>query len=256
VNNGCDSLTLTFQSIKRVTDVPKCISEANSDDSKLWVLTQIKPSGDTIIVVGPNATLPIAPGETLNFRVSFNPAIPTVVNSNCPDGKLTADDVLPDEVSSQLLIRSSGGPSTPTTTTAMTLTGLVTKEVHLIDPSNPANSPLVKLCRSGNEFIVEFSVYDSNKNVTHATYQFMDSVGRIVGQVFDITLSEAIAGRNLATGQSFTVVQRFTGASDNSQIVSVQVKVFDGDNTTDGATANQVTAGCNSAQSAPLVLRR
>ena len=142
---------------------------------------------------------------------------------------------------------------TPATLT-VPLTGLVTKEVKLIDPSSPGDPPLVKLCRNGDEFIVEFSVYDSNQNVTRATYQFMDSVNRIVGQVFDIGISEAIASRNLATGQSFTVVQRFTGASDNSQIVSVQVKVFDGDNTTDGATANKLTSGCSSSQSAPRVL--
>ncbi|HWO01002.1 MAG TPA: choice-of-anchor D domain-containing protein [Blastocatellia bacterium] len=254
VNNGCDSLTLTFQSIKRVTDVAKChITDANSDDSKLWVLTQVTASGSTIITVGPNATLSIAPGQTLNFRAGFNPGVPAVVNKNCPDGNLAAEDVLPDQVSSVLSIRSTGGNSTPATLT-VPLTGLVTKEVKLIDPSSPGDPPLVKLCRNGDEFIVEFSVYDSNQNVTRATYQFMDSVNRIVGQVFDIGISEAIASRNLATGQSFTVVQRFTGASDNSQIVSVQVKVFDGDNTTDGATANKLTSGCSSSQSAPRVL--
>lgn len=248
-NNGCSALTLNFESIKRITDVAKCkITAANADDSKLWVVTQVIGNNQTVITVGPNGNVPIAPGVTLTFRVGFNPAVPAVVNKNCPDGNLSAEDVLPDEVSSALSIRSSGADTTPATLT-VPLTGKVKKELRLIDPANPSNAPLVKLCRSGNEFTVEFSVWDANLNVDRANYQFMDSAGRIVGQVFDISLAQPIAGRNLATGQSFTVSQKFTGASDNSQIVSVQVKVFDADGSTDGATAAQITTGCSSAQS-------
>ena len=255
-NNGCNALTLNFQSIKRVTDVAKCkITDANADDSQLWVVTQVTASGQSVIGVGPNSNVAIAPGQTLTFRVAFNPAVPAVANKNCPDGNLTAEDFLPDEVSSVLSIRSSGAGSTPATMT-IPLTGKVNKDVRLIDPSNPSNAPVVKLCRSGNEFIVEFSVYDANQNVDHANYQFMDSVGRIVGQTFDIPLSQAIAARNLATGQSFTVSQKFTGASDNSQIVSVQVKVFDGDGTNDAATVNQITTGCSTTQSASPLAQR
>jgi hypothetical protein len=255
-NSGCNTLTLTFQSIKRVTDVVKCkITDANADDRNLWVVAQVKTSGQTVIAVGANSTVAIVPGETLTFRVGFNPAVPAVVNKNCPDGNLTADDVLPDEVNSVLSIRSSGGDAAPATLT-VPLIGRVTKDLRLIDPSNPSNAPVVKFCRNGNEFIVEFSVYDSNQNVERANYQFMDSGGRIVGQVFDIALSQAIASRNLATGQSFTVSQRFTGASDNSQIVSVQVTAFDGDGTSDSAKVNQITSGCSSTQSEPPVVLR
>lgn len=253
-NNGCNTLTLNFQSIKRVTDVARCkITDANADDSKLWVLTQVTSGGQNVITVGANANVAIAPGQTLTFRVAFNPAVPAVVNKNCPEGNLTAEDFLPDEVSSALTVRSSGGNSTPTTTTIQ-LIGKVNKDLRLIDPSNPSNAPVVKLCRSGNEFIVEFSVYDANLNVERANYQFMDRSGRIVGNAFDISLSQAIAGRNLATGQSITVSQRFTGASDNSEITSVQVKVFDGDGSSDGATVNQITSGCSTASAAPRAL--
>ncbi|MEK6300866.1 MAG: VWA domain-containing protein [Acidobacteriota bacterium] len=257
-NNGCSSLTLTFQSIKRITDVAKCkITDANADDSELWVVTQlnINTNVQTVIPIGPNSTVPIAPGEILAFRVGFNPAVPAVVNKNCPDGNLSAEDVLPDEVSSALSIRSSGVGSTPATLT-VPLTGKVNKDLRLIDPANPSNAPVVKLCRNGNEFTVEFSVYDPNLNVDRANYQFMDSAGRIVGQTFDVALTQAIASRNLAKGQSFTVSQKFTGASDNSQIVSVQVRVFDADGSTDGATANQISTGCSSVQTAPPVLLR
>jgi Mg-chelatase subunit ChlD len=252
-NLGCNSLTLTFASIKRITDVDRCdISDANSDDTRLWVLSQVTPAGGTLITVGPNATVPLAPGQTLTFRVGFNPAVPPVVSSNCSDGNLRAADFVPDEVSSVLSILSAGGGSTPTTLT-VPLSGEVTKEVRLINPSNPPNPPVVKLCRSGDQFIVEFSAYDANLNIDHATYQFVDAGGRTVGPSFDIALSQTIESRNLATGQSITVVQRFTGASDNSEIFRVQVTVFDGDGSQAAGTGG-LTTGCSTAQSAPAVL--
>jgi hypothetical protein len=111
----------------------------------------------------------------------------------------------------------------------------------------------VKLCRSGNNFIVEFSAYDANLNIDRATYQFLDGGGRTIGPTFDIPLTESIEGRALATGQSITVVQRFTGADDNSQILTVQVTVFDGDGTQAGGSG-RLTTGCSAAQSAPAVL--
>ncbi len=252
-NQGCNSLTLTFASIKRITDVARCdITDANSDDTRLWVLSQVTPAGGTLITVGPNATVPLGPGQILTFQVGFNPAVPPVVPGNCPDGNLKAADIVPDEVSSVLSILSAGGGSTPSRLT-VPLSGQVTKEVRLINPSNPPNKPVVKLCRSGDQFIVEFSAYDANLNIDHATYQFVDIAGRTVGQVFDVELSQTIEGRNLATGQSITVVQRFTGASDNSEIFRVQVTVFEGDGSQAAATGG-LTTGCSTAQSAPAVL--
>ncbi|MFY9610562.1 MAG: DUF1194 domain-containing protein [Blastocatellia bacterium] len=252
-NQGCNSLALTFESIKRITDVARCdITDANANDSKLWVLTQVTSTGETVIPLGVNATLGMAPGQTFTFRVRFNPAVPVVVRKNCPDGNLKAEDFVPDVVSSELSIRSEVSGSAPTTLT-VPLSGRVTKEVRLIDPSNPANAPVLKLCRSGNQFIVEFSAYDSNLSIGRATYQFLDDEGRTVGPLFDVSLGQAIADRNLATGQSITVVQRFSGANDNSQILTVQVTVFDGDGTQAGGTG-RLTTGCSTAQSAPVVL--
>ena len=243
-NRGCNSLTLTFESIKRITDVDRCdITDANADDTRLWVVTQVTPGGETVIPVGPT-TVPLGPGQTLSFRVGFNPAVPVVVNSNCADGNLRAADYLPDEVSSVLTIRSAGGDSTPSTMT-VPLQGQVRTEVRLIDPSNPTNAPVVRLCRVGDQFVVEFSGYDANLNIDRATYQFLDAGGRTVGQVFDVALSQAIADRNLATGQSYTVVQRFSGANDNSEILRVQVTVFDGDGTQAAATGI-LSTGCSS----------
>lgn len=243
-NKGCNAFSIAFLSIKRVTDVPKCISSANADDSGLWVLTQFKSGTETVITPGSTGTIAMAPGESLTFRVRFNPGVPAVVNKTCPDGKLIADEVLPDQVNSVINISATGAGGS--NALSVPLTGNMTKDVRLIDPNDPGQLPTVSLCRSGNDFIVQFSVYDSNQNVDRASFKFTDNVGRTVGQVIDVTgLDQAVAARNLATGQSFSVVQRFTGAADNAQVVTVQVTVFDKDGSSDVATSGLVNTGCS-----------
>jgi uncharacterized protein YegL len=245
-NKGCNTFNVTSVSIKRVTDVPKCITSANADDSNLWVLTLLKSGVETRIVTGgvqPGLVLQIAPRETLTFRVRFNPAVPAVVSKTCPDGKLIADEVLPDEVSSAVNLTVSGAGVS--NTLAVPLTGRVTKDVRLINPSDPSQSPVVSLCSSGNDFIVQFSVYDSNQNVDRANFQFMDSAGRILALIDVTGLDQVVASRNLAIGQSFTVLQRFTGAADNRSVVNVQVRVFDKDGSEDAVTSGPVNTGCS-----------
>ncbi len=248
-NNGCDAFNIAISSIKRLTDVPKCISSANADDQGQWVLTLFKTGTETVVTPGLTAAISLAPGETLNFRVRFNPSIPAVVNKTCPDGKLTADEVMPDKVDSVINISIAGTSNT----LAVPLTGQVSKELRLIDPNDPSRSPAVSLCRSGNDFIAQFSVYDSNQNVDRAEFQFMDSAGRIVGQVINVAgLDQAVASRNLATGQSFTIVQRFTGAADNRQVVNVQVRVFDKDGASEAVLSSAVSSNCAGVQSTQL----
>lgn len=243
-NKGCGTFALTFTSIKRVTDVAKCkITSANADDSNLFVLTQFKSGSETVITVGSSASVQIAPGDTLTFRVRFNPSVPTVVSKTCPDGTLIADEVLPDEVDSVINISMIGGGAT--TPLAVPLVGKVTKDLRLINPNDPSQAPSVSLCRSGNDFIVQFSVYDANQNVDHASFQFMDSSGRAVGQALEVTgIDQAVSAKNLATGQSFTISQRFTGAADNSQVAFVHVTVFDKDGSQDAATSGAINVGC------------
>ena len=186
----------------------------------------------------------IAPGETLTFRVRFNPAVPVVVNKTCPDGTLHADEVLPDEVNSVINISANGNGVSSSLT--VPLVGRVTKEMRLIDPNDPSQPPVVTLCRSGNDFIVQLSVYDSNQNVDHADFQFTDSSGRGVGQAIQVTgLDQAIAAKSLATGQSFTIVQRFSGATDNTQVTAVRVTVSDKDGSSDAATSAAINTGCS-----------
>jgi hypothetical protein len=239
-NRGCDAFNVAISSIRRVTGVPGCISSANADDRRLWVVTLFRSGTETVITPGFTAAFSMAPGDSLTFRVRFNPAVPAVVNGTCGDGRLTADDVLPDEVSSIITISTSAP-----TTLSVPLIGRVNKGLRLIDPSDPSGNPAVTLCRSGNDFIAQFSVYDPNQNVDRAEFQFMDNVGRIVGQVINVTgLDQAIASRNLADGQSFTIVQRFTGAASNAQVVNVQVRVFDKDGASDAFLSSPVSTSC------------
>src|SRR5262245_34857185 len=251
-NKGCNSFTVTISSIRRITDVARCkITDANADDSLLFVVTQFKGGSETAITPGPGSTMPLGPGETLTFRVRFNPAVPAVVNKTCPDGTLRAVEVLPEDISSVInLVTLGGGVSRPLT---VPLTAKVTSDLRLIAPNDPSQDPIVTLCRSGNEFVVQFSIYDSNLNVDRASFQFMDGAGRIVGRVIDVTgLDQNIAASNLATGQSFTVVQRFSGADDNRQVANVQVTVFDKGGLSAAATSGPITANCVAAQGMQL----
>jgi hypothetical protein len=265
-NKGCNTFTLLFNSIKRVTDVAKCkITSANADDRNLFLVTQFNAGTETPMfpaVSGPVIPVgQIGPGQTLTFRVRFNPGVPPVVNKTCPDGSLIADEMLPNEVSSVInILATRTGVSSAIT---IPLTGRVTSDVRVIDPNDPNAPPIVAFCRTGNDFVAQFSVYDSNQNIDHATFQFTDSAGRTVGQVINVTgLDQAIAARNLAVGQSLTVVQRFTGAGDNSQVTRIQITVFDKDGNSDSAGSGPISASCSgltaqssvSVRSATLVL--
>jgi hypothetical protein len=240
-NAGCSVFSVSIASVKRVTDVPKCITSANADDSRLWVITQLK-SGSETVINSSSAPISVGPSETLTFRVRFNPAVPAAAGKTCADGTLIADDVLPDLVNSAINIAAVGGGAT--TPLTVPLTAAVTKDVRLINPSDPSQSPTVSICRTADEFIVQFSIYDSNQNVDHASFQFVDNQGGTVGQVIDVTgLDQVIASKNLAKGQSFTVAQRFSGASD--KVAAVHVTVFDQDNTSSAESSGPVNATCS-----------
>ncbi len=250
-NKGCNTFSLTFTSIKRVTDVAKCkISDPGANDSGLFLLTQLKSGVESLVFSQVEQFMEIGPGESLTFRVRFNPAVPPVVNKTCSAGNLTADEVLPDEVNSVINIMSTGAGVS--SALSVPLTGRITKDVRLIDPTDPSQPPLVTLCRTGNDFIAQFSVYDSNQNVDRATFQFIDNRGRTV-QIVDVAgLDQAVAGRSLATGQSFTFVQRFTGAVDNKKVATVQVTVFEKDGSSSSATSGTITTNCAGASSQSL----
>jgi hypothetical protein len=90
---------------------------------------------------------------------------------------------------------------------------------------------------------VEFSAYDSNRDINRATYEFFDNRGRRVGNLFDINLSGAIDSQELVRGQSFTVVHDFGDSSDALRITTVRVTVFDGETSQSRTSGTVVTQG-------------
>ncbi|HXG92948.1 MAG TPA: vWA domain-containing protein [Blastocatellia bacterium] len=232
-NSGCENLVITFGSILRTGND---VSNNRRDDTKFFTVMVSNPGGpDTVF--GPTSQVSIARGTAnrRTFTVLFNPVIPSV--SNCKSqGPLSAEDVLPDEFTSVLTLNTNTG--SPIT---VNLVGRVKTGVRLIDPTNPANAPVVTLTRSGNDFTVQFSVYDSDLNVNTATFEFMRSNGSVVGQPIIVNLRDSLPGC-LAKGQSFTVTQRFTGAASNRNAVMVRVTVSDGESS-DTATSNTISRG-------------
>src|SRR5439155_6521697 len=99
----------------------------------------------------------------------------------------------------------------------------------LIDPEDPRRPPVIAFSRVENEFIIEYSIYDSNLDVNKATYQLFDKKQRPAGQPITVDLTALIRQTGFVTGQSFTIVQRITGAKDHPEIVGVEVTVFDGE---------------------------
>jgi hypothetical protein len=153
--------------------------------------------------------------------VRFSPVVPAVANAT---SGLSASQVLPDQITSVINISQNGGATIP-----VNLTARVDTAFRLIHPDNPRLSPLVTLTRTGIELAVEFSVYDSNRDVNRARYEFFDSRGRQVGDAFDIDLSDAIADENLVRGQSFRVLHRFGDSLQSLQVVRARVTVSDGE---------------------------
>src|SRR6185503_6943357 len=152
-------------------------------------------------------------------------------------------DLLPADITDTLTIPvSAGNPLT------LTLRGRVKKGVKLINPTDPSANPLVTICRSGDEFVVEFSVWDANTDVSRATYQFRNGSGGAIGDTISVDLTQAIRERNIQPGQSFTVTQRFTGANDNSNVASVRVTVFDGGSSS-AAVSGSIGSACSSTSS-------
>ena len=220
-NAGCEALTLQSATLTR---------GGQTDDSGTF----------TVVPQGAQTGFPVTVGigSSVTFAVSFNPVIPKVAGSQ-PGVK----DLLPADITDTLTIQvSAGNPVT------LTLKGRVKKGVKLINPTNPAASPLVTICRSGNEFVVEFSAWDANGDVSRATYQFRNGSGAAIGDPFSVDLNQAIRDRNIQPGQSFTVTQRFTGANDNRNVASVQVTVFDG-GASSTAVSGSVGSTCSSTSS-------
>jgi hypothetical protein len=86
-------------------------------------------------------------------------------------------------------------------------------------------------------------------DVKSAKYELLDSGGRLVGDAFDIDLTQPVRDLNLVRGQSFGVQQKFSGASSHPEVVAVRLTVTDSQTS---ATAT-VQMGSPSTAAAALV---
>ena len=217
-NIGCIPLVLTFDSLNRTgSDVDRGFI-SNPDDRKLFNLTIVDAAGnETPFEILTDVR--INPGQKQNFKIRFNPLIPAVAGTN---RGLSADEVLPDLITSLLTFLQNGGAPL-----RIDLVGHLTTDVVLIEPDNPRQLPLVTFLRSGNEFIVEYSIFDPNLDVQRVVYQFFGKKQRPAADPITIDLRPLVQQANFVRGQSFTIIQRVSGAHDRPEIVGVQVTVSD-----------------------------
>jgi len=221
-NTGCEELSISSASFARVMG-----SSTAPDDS-----------GTFSLATSSSVPLTIPPRGSRTFTVQFNPVIPRVVQSGTPAVK----DILPDDVTDQLTLQAANGDRI-----TLTLLGQVRGRFLLIDPNNPANAPVITLCQSGNEFVVTFSAFDANLNLSRASYQFLNRSGQPIGGPIAVDVQQAIASRNLTKGQSITISQRFTGARDN-RVSAVDVTIEDGESI-ETVRAQLSGSGCASSLS-------
>ncbi|MBI3649651.1 MAG: choice-of-anchor D domain-containing protein [Acidobacteria bacterium] len=236
-NQGCQSLSLTIPNVVRTGASVNSGKITNTNDSAFFNVVAVNASGVETAITNP---VVLAPRQSTTFRIRFNPKIPAVSDKT---SGLAASEVLPDAVTSQLVITQAGG--NPLT---VNLVGRVTTGVRFINAVNPADAPLLNFTRSGDEFTVEFSLYDANLNVSKATYEFIDRNGKVVGTPIDIDMTQQVQARGLVIGQSFRVTQKFTGAKDNSSIAQVRVTVTDNE-TSDTLAGDVVVLSAIKAQS-------
>jgi hypothetical protein len=161
------------------------------------------------------------PGQRRTFRLVFNPAVPAFTGRTT---NLSASDVLPNPVTSRVIF--SQGGALPLSV-VIPISGRVSTGVQLLNPENSRDNKRVIFVRTGNEFSISLAAFDSNLDVNRIRYEFLDGQGRLVDQAFDIDMTDAIRQSNIIRGQSFKVVQRFSGASTRPEITSVRVTVFD-----------------------------
>lgn len=220
-NVGCAPLLLSF-AVKRLGPDATNGRISNPDDSASFPLKIIMDGAETPLPVSPGSPpIQIPNGQSRGFRVQFNPLIPILAGKTT---ELFANQVMPDLINSQLVITpNAGAPLT------VNLTGRISPPAKMIHPSDSRLEPLVVFTRVGDEFTIECSTHDSNLDLQLARYQFLDQNDRRVGVVAEVGLAQAIAQRDLVRGQSFSIIQKFTGAAQRPEINKVQVTLLDGE---------------------------
>ncbi|MEK6321650.1 MAG: HYR domain-containing protein [Acidobacteriota bacterium] len=239
-NIGCLPLVLTLDSINRVGSDVEQGRISDPDDRKLFNLTLVDAAGNET-PLDLLTDVRILTGQKQNFKVRFNPLIPAVANRT---RGLSADQALPDLITSVITFtQNGGGPLT------INLVGHLDTQLALTNPDNPRILALVVFKRIEDEFIIEFTIFDSNLDVNRAVFQFFDKNERPVERPITVDLAPLIRQSGFVTGQSFTIVQRITGAEGHGEIVGVAVTVSDGESsdtansTPDAGTASTQAIG-------------
>ncbi|HJZ67615.1 MAG TPA: HYR domain-containing protein, partial [Blastocatellia bacterium] len=232
-NTGCGRMTLTFKSITRVTDQGKL---SDADDSAFFSFFRRgadgSPTGANLL--GQQVTIDAGAANQQTFIVQFRPQGVPADRGSSP---LRAVDVVPN--SFQSILSFTGTDKT------ITFNAAAKPGVQLIDP-------LVSICRSGDQFIITFHVYNSNKtDVATATFEFLDGSDRVIGTISNVDLAGPIGKANIVNGQSFTVIQNTTV---DDRVSKVRVTVFGG-SSSDQATSSALQSTCG-ASVASLSARR
>ncbi|MEW6131002.1 MAG: HYR domain-containing protein [Acidobacteriota bacterium] len=217
-NRGFVSLTLSLESIMRIGADVTNRKITDPSEGNLYSITQVNADGSqSILPIG--TTMAFAIGQRRNFCLRINPVIPAVTTIKTG---LSAPQALPDVINSQVNFRIVGGGLL-----TLNVTAQLSTKVILINGNNPRLPAETIFERAGDEFIVTYSAYDSNLDVNKTRYEFLDANGNLVGNAIEVDLRQFLSDANLVRGQSFTVIQRFSGAQSNPQVASARVTVFD-----------------------------
>lgn len=254
-NIGFAPLAFTFDSMVRtgsdvtngrITDPNDVIGIAEIAPRRFFVLNSVN-SDQTLIPLG-GTVLTLQPRQAQTFCVQFAAFIPALAGKTTG---LAASDVLPDVVTSTITFRQNAGPNIAIPVLAHVATGVI-----FIDPKNPRRPPVVSFIRSSNDITVSYALFDSNLDVSRAKYEFLSGNGQVVAGPFEIDLAEPLRALNLTRGQSFSVEQRFTGASSNPEITAVRVTVFDGETSAVGVTSTASATPIKASSIQPMYHRR
>jgi len=235
-NIGCTELVLTFNSLVRTgTDVDRGFI-SDPDDRQLFNLTAVDVQGnETTVDLLTDIRIP-AGGKQL-FKIRFNPLIPAVQNRT---SGLAAADVLPELINSLLTFTQNGGAPL-----RIRLVGHLDTALQLIDPENPRRFPVIEFRRDENDFVIEFSIFDPNLDVTKVVYQFFNKKSSPVESPITVDLAGLIRQTGFVEGQSFTISQRISGAKDHPEIAGIQVTVSDTEASDSAASDIVSTASLN-----------
>lgn len=237
-NTGASAVAVTLTSIRRTGSDVSSGKITNADDAGFFTIFTTNGNFPEI-ELEPASVISIPVGQR-TFRVRFNPIMPPVATRT---SNLSANQVLPDVVTSSVNFTTDEGR-----TITINLVGRVATGLRLIDPVNTSRPPVVTFSKAGNQFLLTYSVYDSNQNVSRASYQFLDSGGQPVGAALEVNLASALQPLGLLKGQSFTVEQPFSGASSHPEIAGVRITVFDAETS---VTASATSSGAQTSSAAP-----